>query len=175
MRSIKRFVSLELMKVIYYAYFQSKMSYGIIFWGHSSLSIKVFRLQKRILRILMGIRNRDSCRKLFINLKILPLPSASIFSVLRFVAKNKEIFTTNNEIHDKGTRQHLNFHYPAVSIMKYQTGVHYMGVKIFNKLPTYIKNEFTNSTKFISLVQKFFSEKSFYSLEEYYNSDTKKY
>jgi hypothetical protein len=49
-----------------------------------------------------------------------------------------------------------------------------MGVKIFNKLPTYIKNEFTNSPKFISLVQKFLTENSFYSLEEYYNYDTTK-
>jgi len=117
----------------------------------------------------MGIRNRDSCRKVSINKKILPLPSVYILSLLRFIAKNKELFTTNNEIHDKGTRQHQNFHYPAVNLMKYQTGVHYMGIKISNKLPTYIKNEFTSSTKFISLVQKFLSENSFYSLEEFYN------
>ena len=40
-----------------------------------------------------------------------------------------------------------------------------MGIKIFNCLPTYIKNELTNSTKFLSLVKNFLCENSFYSLE----------
>ena len=110
----------------------------------------------------------------FVSLKILPLPSIYIFSLLRFVAKNKELFTTNKEIHDKETRQHHNFHYPTVSLKKYQTGVHYMGIKIFNKLPTYIKTEYTNGSKFIHLVRKFLSEKSFYSLEEFFSYDTMK-
>jgi len=62
-----------------------------------------------------------------------------------------------------------------VNLVKCQTGVHYMGIKIFNKLPTYIKNEYTDSTKFISLAKNFLSENSFYSLEEFYNYDTTKY
>ena len=33
----------------------------------------------------------------------------------------------------------------------FQTAVYYMGIKIFNSLPAYIKKEFTNSTKFVSL------------------------
>jgi hypothetical protein len=121
---------------------------------------------------MMGIRNRDSRRKLFINLKILPFPSFYIFSLIRFISKNKELFILNKEIHDKETRQQHNFHYPTVNLVKCQTGVHYMGIKVFNKLPTYIKNEYTNTTKFISLVQNFLSENSFYSLGEFYNYET---
>ena len=45
-----------------------------------------------------------------------------------------------------------------------------MGIRKFNSLPGYIKNEFTNSSKFISLVKNFLCENSFYSLEEYFNS-----
>jgi len=118
---------------------------------------------------MMGSRKRDSCRKLFISLKILPLPSLYIFLLLRFVVKSKDLFTTNNEIHNLGTRQQHDFHYPASHLKKYQSGVFYMAIKIFNNLPTYIKNEFSDSTKFVSLVKNFLCENSFYSLEEFYN------
>jgi hypothetical protein len=99
MRSVKPYVSQQMLKMIYYSYFHSIVSYGIMFWDHSASSIRVYRLQKRIIRIIMGCRSRDSCRKLFIILKILPLPSLYILSLLLFVIKNKELFTTNSEIH----------------------------------------------------------------------------
>ena len=58
MKSVKPLASQQMLKIIYYSYFHSIMSYGVIFWGHSSLGIKVFRLQKRIIRIMTGSRNR---------------------------------------------------------------------------------------------------------------------
>jgi len=79
-------------------------------------------------------------------------------------------FTTNNDVHNINTRIQHNFHIPSVNLKKYQTGVFYMGIRIFNSLPAYIKNEFTNSSKFISLVKNFLYENSFYLLEEYFNS-----
>jgi hypothetical protein len=140
MHAVKPFMSPQMLKVIYYSYVHSIISYGIIFWGHIAPSIRVFRLQKRIIRIMTGSRSKDSCRKLFTSLEILPLPSLYIFSLLRFVIKNKEFFTTNNETHNYGTRQHLNIHYPSANLKKFQTGVHYRSVKIYNSLPIYIKN-----------------------------------
>jgi hypothetical protein len=123
MRSVKPYVPNQMLKVIYYS-FHSIMSYGIIFWGHSATSVRVFRLQKRIIRIMTESKSRNSCRKLFINLKILPLPSVYIYYLLLFVIKrNKELFTTNNEIHTFCTRQHQNFHQPSSNLTKYQTGV----------------------------------------------------
>ena len=40
MRSVKPYVSQQMLKVIYYSYFHSIMSHSIIFWGHSASSIK---------------------------------------------------------------------------------------------------------------------------------------
>jgi hypothetical protein len=34
-RSVKPFMSLEVMRLIYFSYFHSVLSYGIIFWGNS--------------------------------------------------------------------------------------------------------------------------------------------
>jgi len=59
LRSLKPYVSLLTLKAIYYAYFHAIMSYGGIFWGQSPDSLKVFLLQKRVIRIMMGCGGRD--------------------------------------------------------------------------------------------------------------------
>jgi len=89
MRLVQPFASQQMLWIIYFSYFHSIMSYGLIFWGHSPHSVRVFRLQKRIIIIMTGSRSRDSCRTLFICLKILPLPSLYIFLLLRFVIKTR--------------------------------------------------------------------------------------
>jgi len=130
MRSIKLLVSQQMLKAIYYSHYHTIILYGLMFWGNSAHSARVFRMQKRIIRIMTGSRSRDSCRKLFGHLNSLPLPSLYIFSILRFVIKNREFFTTNNEIHEHDTREVQNFHFPPANSKKYQSVIFYMGVKL---------------------------------------------
>ena len=108
----------------YYSYFHSVITYGLLFWGNSPDSIKIFRLQKKIIRIMMGCRNGDSCRKLLYNFKILPLPSQCIFPLLLFMIRNKNQFLVNSEIYHIDTRQHTNFHRPSANVTGYQKGVY---------------------------------------------------
>ena len=72
-RRTKMYLSNDALKMVYYAFFNSVMSYGLIFWGNSNKSKCVFKLQKRAIRIIMGARNNDSCREFFKIPKILPL------------------------------------------------------------------------------------------------------
>jgi hypothetical protein len=44
-RSVKSILSLETLKIVYYSYVHSILNYGIIFWGNSSYSIRIFRIQ----------------------------------------------------------------------------------------------------------------------------------
>ena len=62
--------------------------------------------------------------------------------------RNRSQFLVNSEIHHINTRQHANFHQPSVNVAKYQKGVYYLGVKVFNVLPSDIKIEFSNPKKF---------------------------
>jgi len=52
----------------------------------------------------MNPRNRYSCHQLFTNLKILPLKSQYIFPLLLVVAKNRDLYESNSEIHNINTR-----------------------------------------------------------------------
>ena len=54
MQLVKPYVSLNTLKMIYYSHFHFVMTYGILFWVHSSDSIKIFSLKKKIIRIMMG-------------------------------------------------------------------------------------------------------------------------
>jgi hypothetical protein len=59
--AVKPFLSQEFLKMVYFSYFHSIMSYGLVFWGNSYYSNTVFKLQMKIIRIMVGIRDRESC------------------------------------------------------------------------------------------------------------------
>jgi len=94
-------MSLDAMKMIYYSYVQSVTSYGIIFWGNSHLSGSIFKVQKGIIIIITNASKKDTCRQLYKQLQILPLPSLYIFSLLVFATKIRSLFLSNSEIHDR--------------------------------------------------------------------------
>jgi hypothetical protein len=89
-RSLKSVISRKNLRTIYFSYVHSIIGYGIIFWGNSSHSNNIFKLQKRAIRIIMNVDNRVSCHELFKKLNILPLHSKYILSVLLFVVKTME-------------------------------------------------------------------------------------
>ena len=99
------------MKMIYYYYYvQSLMSYGIIFWDNSHLNDSIFKVQNRIIRIITNAGKRDSCCQLYNQIQILPHPYLYIFSLLVFVNKNKSLFLSNSETHDRNTYYNHNLH-----------------------------------------------------------------
>jgi hypothetical protein len=130
----------ETLRMVYFAYIRSIMSYGIIFGGNQPYSDKIFKIQRRVIRIITNSRMRDSCRELFKKLEILPLYSQYIFSISIFVIKNKHLFYTNNQIHSVHTRFKTNSHPPTANLTKFQKAVHYSAIKIFNNLPHNIKD-----------------------------------
>jgi hypothetical protein len=91
-RAIKLYTSLESMRSVYFPYFHYITTYGLIFWGKSHLIIHIFKLQKRVIWIIANVGSRESCRELFVKLKILPLCSQYILSLMSFVAKNNNFF-----------------------------------------------------------------------------------
>ena len=64
-RAIKPVMSSNVLRTVYFYYFQSIMSYGIIFWGNPQISKNIFKIQKRILRIIISKSKREFCRHLF--------------------------------------------------------------------------------------------------------------
>ena len=71
---------------------RTKIMIGIIFWGNSSYSEDIFKIQKRIIRIIMDSSRNASCRQPFKDLNILPIRSQYIYSILYLLLKIKTNF-----------------------------------------------------------------------------------
>jgi hypothetical protein len=108
-------------------------------------------------------------RDLFKKLHILPLTSQYLLSLLMFVVQHKDLFITSIESHNLETRQSNNLYIPQANLSIYQKGAYYSGIKIFNKLPSNIKNVNGNIAKFKTTLKKFIYTNSFYTLDEYFN------
>jgi len=74
---IKAIMSPETLRMVYFAYIHSIMSYGIILGGNQSYSDKIFKIKKRVIRIITNSRMRDSHRELLKKIRNITL----IFSI----------------------------------------------------------------------------------------------
>jgi hypothetical protein len=82
--------------------------------------------------------------------------------------KNINEFTLNSEIHEINTRQQGKFHLPLANLRKYQKGIYYIGTKVYNNLPLYIKAVSNDFKKSEEKLKQFLQRYSFYSLQEYF-------
>jgi hypothetical protein len=161
-RAVKLYMAQGTLRMIYFSYFHSVMTYGLVFWGNSLHSIHIFRI-----RIITNCGSRDSCRELFKKMEILPLQSQFIFSLLFFVVNNKDQFRSNSEIYGRNTRHNNNLHYPTCNLTVFQKGVYYFGIKVSNSLPSSIRNLAHDVKHFKIILKIFLLLNSLYSLEEY--------
>jgi len=141
------------------------MSYGIIFWRNQPYSDNIFKIQETVIRIITYSRMRDSCRELLKNLEILPLYSQYIFSISIFVIKNKHLVYTNNQIHSIHIRFKTNLHSPTANVTKFQKGVYFSAINIFNNLPRNIKDLANKIVRFRNALKRFSLINSFYNSE----------
>ena len=119
-RSMVRISNINALNSIYYAHVHSIIKYGIIIWVNSSNRGKIFTSQKKIIRITAGAQPRMSCRSLFKQLKILPVPCQYILPSINLIKNNQEIFQTNSSIHNTNTRNKYNLHRPNANLPCYK-------------------------------------------------------
>ena len=98
-------LSKQSLLAIYYVHVYSHIRYGIICWGNYPKSLKIFKLQKWVIRSIHGARTIDSCKPLFQKYNLLTLPSIYIIECALFVKQNSSLFTRNNFFHKYETRK----------------------------------------------------------------------
>ena len=138
-RVLAKYVNKQTLKIVYHANFESSIRYGIIFYGSCSELDRVFIIQKRVLRIMLNLGYRESCRSKFKDNKILTTTAIYIQECLLFIFKNKNLFLQNESQHEHNTRT-LNYTYPIHRLSLTEKSARYNCLKIFNKLPHYIQD-----------------------------------
>ena len=127
--AVKRLIkicSCEVAKTFYYSNFESRIRYGIIFWGGSSVAHRIFLLQKRIVRNIFGLDYTESCRPTFIKNNMLTLCSLYIYELLKFVKINVTEFNTLNYFHEYNTRHGDHIAYKNHNLTKYESNPYYL-------------------------------------------------
>jgi hypothetical protein len=86
---------------VYFTKFQALLRFGILFGGgiEGELSVRIFRIQKRVIRLMAGVSSRTSCRHLFKELNILTLASLYLLEVTCFIRKYCQSLEQNSKIH----------------------------------------------------------------------------
>ncbi|KAG8278149.1 hypothetical protein J6590_027405 [Homalodisca vitripennis] len=123
-------------------------------------------LQKKCIRILAGLQPRDTCREAFIELHILTVVSLYILQVIMYANNNN--LTRGRDLHTYNTYRAANFTLPAHRTALYSEKPSYMGAKLFNILPEFIKSqEESNAIK--RELRRWLLNYPFYTIDEFLN------
>lgn len=166
-RALKNSLPNNFLLYVYYSLVGSVIDYAIIVWGDCAEKERVFRLQRRIIRIISNIQYRDDCRDSFRSLKILTLPCLYIFRCLLHAKRTADTLLLQRDIHEHNTRHsrdlRLNYH----RIYKTRSGVNHYSYVFFNKLPQKIRelqfNAFKTKIKYLLIKEAFYSKEEYLS------------
>ncbi|VEN43205.1 unnamed protein product, partial [Callosobruchus maculatus] len=132
LRQLKSCVDNITLKTVCYSLIHSNISYGIVLWGNSSSSNKVFVMQKYAIRILVDAPYGTSCRGHFKDLGILPLACLYIMETLIQVHRNADMFTRYSQVHSYDTRFSNNIVAPWSRLR--MTQINKLDVSLYNYL-----------------------------------------
>ena len=161
-RQLRQSFNTEQLLVFYRANCESLLRMGLCFWGQSSNINKVLIVQKRLLRTILFLNPKVSCREYFLKHKIKTIFNLIILEVGKYVHKNLgSVFNKNCYFHDHNTRRKENL---QVSL-KMKFNKYY--IKIFNKLPVSLRE----SSSFKKELNNILLSKNYYSLNEFFSDN----
>jgi len=100
-KSSKGILSPYVIQSVYFTKSQALLWCGILSWVGigGELNIRIFRIQKRMIRSMVGVSSRTSCRQFFKDLNILTLASLYILEETCFVRKYCQSLEQNSEVY----------------------------------------------------------------------------
>jgi hypothetical protein len=123
------------LRTMYFACFHVHLRYSVTLWGDDPESIGIFQLWKKVIRIIGKAGQHASCRNLFKELNILPLPCLYISEAVCCVKSNMEKMKYNEEVHDHCTCQKSDLHTEFCRTTVFKNSSANMGIRLYNKLP----------------------------------------
>lgn len=170
---LKNSLTTECLIDIYYSLAYSHMSTNIVAWGHASSVHRVFKAQKRIIRLIFGLHARDSCKPYFKSFKILTLPCIFLLKSVIFVKKNPHLFrlVSSSSAHNQSTRfgnstLRLEMHKSVF----FEKSPYYNCARLFNRLPEGLKLSI-NSNTFVRKFKFILTQKCYYDISEFFSDN----
>ena len=162
---IRRLTDVDTARLVYFSYFHSIMSYGILLWGRAADIESIFILQKRAIRAIYNLRRRDSLRELFKDINIMTVPCQYIYENIMYVRKNLHLFSKNGDRHNYVTRNRDQLVQPGFRLAKVASSFMGYCTKCYNKIPPHILE--LNETKFKTCIKRTLCRLAYYKLGDY--------
>ena len=167
LRHIAKHCSLPVLRMAYYGLIHPHISYGVALWGScpNASFQRIFRLQKKAIRIILRLKPRESCRDVFKDLNILPFPCVYIYETIIF-CRFKCDLVRGRDVHEHNTRGRNNPRVAQHRLNLYENLPSQAGVRFMSRLPDNIKHEI-NTLSFKKNLKRYLAEHCFYSIEEW--------
>lgn len=78
-RSLRNELPRQSLLIAYHSIFLSHCRYGILAWGHSPHSSRIFGLQRKVLRVIFGIGYREDVANVYVGNNLFTIPSLYIY------------------------------------------------------------------------------------------------
>ena len=168
LNELRNVLDFKTLLTLYYANFHSLLSYGVMFWGNSVDSNRIFILQKRAIRTMLKLGPRDSCKQHFIKCNIPTMISLYILECVSYVKKfHTEIFDAEETQHTYSTRnKNTNVSNPFARIELVKNGPRHQCATLYNALPKKLKN-ISDFKVFRRETRNYLTHKCYYSIKEY--------
>lgn len=156
----------ETLITAYYGIFYPHLSYAILVWGLSPHSHRLFILQKRVMRLIFDIKQRETCKESFKNNNILTMVCIYIYKTLTFIHSNQSGFETRADVHNYNTRHSNLLCLSQHNHSYFERSPVYSGIKLYNTLPLGLR-QLPVSRAFKSRLKKFLGRHAFYSVPDF--------
>lgn len=167
LRNLSQYCSLEVLKMAYFGLVYAHLSYGIRVWGSCAKHRfeRVFRLQKKAIRIILKLNYRESCQDAFRELELLTLPCLYILEVVQYSKFHCELIRVG-DIHDYNTRGRDSYRTQQHRTAAFERIPSQAGVRLINELPEGVKH-LTDQKQFKARFKRLLVTKAFYSVDEF--------
>ena len=128
--SLKCVTSRHILRNMCLAYFHVHLRCGLTFCGGDNESKRICKLQIKVVRIINSTGQNVSCRNLFRDLNILPVPCLHISEVICYIKLNVEKMKLNEEIHDLCTCHKSDLHVQFCRTTLLRNSVANLGIRL---------------------------------------------
>ena len=145
-----KFFPQDILLMLYHFLVSPYLNYCILMWANSTTKNvdRVFKLQKRAIRIITHSKYLAHTTPLFARLKIFNIYDMYKFqsAIFMYMCSHKVLpasimsyFNVNSSIHNYFTRSNRNYNIPCARTTLFQKSILYNGPKIWNEIPNHIK------------------------------------
>lgn len=167
LKSMSKYCSIEVLKVIYFAHIHSHIAFGIALYGATSDKNlqTILILQKKAVRIIFKLNYTDSVKDYFSKLGILTVYGLFVLETVMLFKISEHSIPKLGSNHSYLTR---NRHLPAVqshSLKLYRNKPSFAGVNFYNRIPKTL-HSIQKLSAFKIQLKGYLINKALYSFEE---------